>query len=42
MLGQVATVVSKNKNWIEVVYECEDGTLLTGWVFTRYTSRFVR
>lgn len=42
MLGQVVTVVSKNKNWIEVVYECEDGTLLTGWVFTRYTSRFVR
>lgn len=42
MLGQIVTVVSKNKNWIEVMYECEDGTLLSGWVFTRYTSRFVK
>lgn len=39
--GQIVTVVSKERNWIEVRYEYEDGEVVTGWVFTRYTSRFV-
>ncbi len=40
VLGQVVSVVSKNKNWIEVEVKCEDGQTVTGWVFTRYTERF--
>ncbi|WP_182073895.1 MULTISPECIES: SH3 domain-containing protein [unclassified Serratia (in: enterobacteria)] len=40
VLGQVVSVVSKNKNWIEVEVKCEDGQAVTGWVFTRYTERF--
>lgn len=39
--GQVVTVHSKNKNWIEVSYKYENGIEMYGWVFTRYTSRFV-
>lgn len=41
VFGQVVTVHSKNKNWIEISYKYEDGTEMHGWVFTRYTSRFV-
>ena len=37
-LGQVVTVISKKRNWIEVEYE--DGEYFHGWVFTRYTSKF--
>lgn len=39
--GQIVSVLSKERNWIEVRYEYEDGEVVTGWVFTRYTSRFV-
>ncbi|HBE9080967.1 SH3 domain-containing protein [Serratia fonticola] len=39
-LGQVVTVQSKNKNWIEVSYQYESGEIIRGWVFTRYTERF--
>ncbi len=42
VLGQIVTVLSKNKNWIEVMYEYEDGESISGWVFTRYTSNFVQ
>ncbi|MHA2938779.1 SH3 domain-containing protein [Vibrio sp. RC27] len=42
IFGQVVTIHSKNKNWIEISYEYEGGTLLQGWVFTRYTERFVK
>lgn len=42
MLGQVITVLSKERNWIEVIYEYENGESVIGWVFTRYTSRFSR
>ena len=42
VLGQVVTVHSKNKNWIEISYEYENGLSMHGWVFTRYTSRFVK
>jgi uncharacterized protein YgiM (DUF1202 family) len=42
ILGQVVTVISKKKNWIQVEYEYENGDVMTGWVFTRYTARFVR
>ena len=41
-LGQVVTVLSKEKNWIEVTYKTSEGDLITGWVFTRYTAKFVR
>jgi len=41
-LGQVVTVLSKKKNWIEVTYEYKDGESLSGWVFNRYTARFVK
>lgn len=42
VLGQVVTILSKKRNWIEVMYEYDDGEVLTGWVFTRYTKRFHR
>ena len=40
VLGQVVTVLSKNKNWIEIMYEYKDGEIMRGWVFTRYTTNF--
>ncbi|WP_273020915.1 SH3 domain-containing protein [Rheinheimera sp.] len=42
LLGQVVTVLSKDRNWIEVTYSYEDGQTMSGWVFTRYTAKFVR
>jgi hypothetical protein len=42
VLGQVVTILSKKKNWIEISYEYENGEVMEGWVFTRYTARFVR
>ncbi|XPF94290.1 SH3 domain-containing protein [Colwellia sp. RE-S-Sl-9] len=42
VFGQVVTIHSKNKNWIEISYEYEDGSFMQGWVFTRYTERFVK
>lgn len=42
VFGQVVEVHSKKKNWIEVSYQYEDGTYMNGWVFTRYTARFVK
>lgn len=38
--GQVVAVVSKERNWIEIQYEYEDGEAKVGWVFARYTSKF--
>jgi hypothetical protein len=40
VLGQVVTVLSKKKNWIEIEYEYDDGEIIVGWVFTRYTAKF--
>lgn len=40
LLGQIVIVLSKKKNWIQVECEYEDGEVLTGWVFTRYTAKF--
>lgn len=42
VLGQVVTVLNKKKNWIEVTYEYEDKKPISGWVFTRYTAKFVK
>jgi hypothetical protein len=42
VLGQVVTVLSKNRNWIEITYEYDNGEIMHGWVFTRYTAKFVR
>ncbi len=42
LLGQVVTVISKDRNWIEVTYTHVDGETMSGWVFTRYTAKFVR
>jgi uncharacterized protein YgiM (DUF1202 family) len=41
LLGQVVTVLSKDRNWIEVTYKYGDGETMSGWVFTRYTAKFV-
>jgi len=38
--GQIVTVLSKQRNWIEIMYEYENGEILYGWVYTRYTARF--
>ncbi len=38
-VGKVVTIISKEKNWIEVMYD-KDGETFSGWVFTRYTARF--
>ena len=39
-LGQVVTVIAKERNWTEVSYIHSSGDVFKGWVFTRYTSRF--
>ena len=39
-LGQIVTILSKEKNWVEVQYSYVNGEFMQGWVFTRYTSRF--
>ncbi|CAI1608350.1 Bacterial SH3 domain [Serratia marcescens] len=39
-LGQVVTVKSKVKNWIEISYKYESGEIVNGWVFTSYTAKF--
>jgi hypothetical protein len=40
VIGQVVTIIGKKKNWIKVEYMYEDGKILKGWVFTRYTAKF--
>lgn len=40
--GQVVTVISVKPDWTEVAYEYGDGQVVTGWVFTRYLSKFRR
>ena len=40
--GQVITVISKKRNWLKVTYSYDDGEVMQGWVFTRYTERFRR
>lgn len=40
VVGQVVTVLSKKKNWAEVVYRYDDGQSLHGWILTTYTARF--
>ncbi|MCB2425386.1 SH3 domain-containing protein, partial [Methylophaga pinxianii] len=42
VLGQIVTILSKDRNWIEVTYTYGDGEVMSGWVFTRYTAKFVR
>jgi len=42
VLGQVVTILSKKKNWIEVMYEYDSGESLSGWVFNRYTKKFIK
>ncbi len=42
VLGQVVTVLSKNRNWIEITYEYDNGEIMHGWVFTRYTAKFIK
>jgi len=42
VLGQVVTIVSKHRNWIEVMYKYEGSGSISGWVFTRYTAKFVK
>ena len=40
IFGQVVTIVSKKRNWIEIMYEYDSGDTMQGWVFTRYTKKF--
>ena len=39
-LGKILTVISKNRNWLEVTYRHSDGKVMKGWVFSRYTEKF--
>lgn len=39
--GSVVRIINKQKNWTKIEYKNEDETVvITGWVFTRYISRF--
>jgi len=38
--GQVLTVISRDRNWLEVTYNYDNGNVMHGWVFTRYTAKF--
>lgn len=40
VVGQVVTVLSKKKNWAEVVYRYDDGQAFHGWILTTYTAKF--
>lgn len=40
VVGQVVTVLSKQKNWAEVVYRYDDGQALHGWILMTYTAKF--
>ncbi len=40
VLGQIVTVLSKKRNWIEIEYGYQDEEKMHGWVFTSYTARF--
>jgi uncharacterized protein YgiM (DUF1202 family) len=39
-LGQVVTVINKQRNWMEISYADEDESIVQGWVFSRYTAKF--
>jgi len=39
-LGQVLTIVSRERNWIEVTYTHDGGEIIQGWVFARYAAKF--
>jgi uncharacterized protein YgiM (DUF1202 family) len=39
-LGQIVSVIEKHRNWMEISYEDEDGEIIRGWVFSRYTAKF--
>ena len=41
-LGQIVILLTKEKNWVEVVYEYENGDSITGWVSARYTEKFIK
>jgi hypothetical protein len=38
--GQVVTMLNKQRNWMEISYAYEDGKIMRGWVFSRYTAKF--
>ena len=39
--GDVVKIINKQKNWTKIQYRNRDETIaITGWVFTRYISRF--
>jgi hypothetical protein len=40
--GQVVAIVSSKRDWTEVTYEYGDGTVVSGWVYTRYLQKFRR
>lgn len=40
VVGQVVTVLTKKKNWAEVVYQYDDGQAFHGWILTTYTAKF--
>jgi len=40
VIGQVVTVLSKKKNWAEVVYTYDDSQVFHGWVLLTYTAKF--
>jgi hypothetical protein len=39
-LGQVVSVIEKDRNWMKVSCEDEDGIIVQGWVFSRYMEKF--
>lgn len=42
VLGQIVTVLHKERNWLNVTYTYENGESATGWVFTKHTSPFIK
>ena len=39
--GDVVKIINKQKNWTKIEYKNDDETIsVTGWVFTRYISKF--
>ena len=38
--GKVVRYVSRNRRWIKIEYENDEGSLLHGWVYYKYVDRF--
>ncbi|MGH4125294.1 MAG: SH3 domain-containing protein [Clostridium sp.] len=39
-LGEIVTIIEKNRKWTKIQFDGKDNCNYMGWVFTRYINRF--